>query len=159
MNFLGVTHRSLAQSGSAEPCPLPPPSATQSSFFSEVPRSRMTFGWLKSFMQAASLRNSSISRCEKLSTKQTDGPCQAQITNLARWDVMGKNNFVYSNLNQEKWEATQRWQQSGCWGLRREGPRGGWPQEMFSGSETVLQDECKLQISDNKTALMWFLHC
>ena len=30
--------------------------------FSEVPSSRMTFGWLKSFMHAASLRNSSISR-------------------------------------------------------------------------------------------------
>lgn len=53
----------------ALPGPVPQPkSQLDSDEPQPVPRSLMTLGWSKSFMHAASLRNSSISLWEKLST-------------------------------------------------------------------------------------------
>lgn len=48
--------------------PGPPKSQLQGGKGQPIPRSLMTLGWSKSFMHAASLRNSSISLWEKLST-------------------------------------------------------------------------------------------
>lgn len=64
-----------------------------------LPRSPMTFAWLKSFMHAASFRNSSISLWEKLSTKN-EKKAKYNVFSTQKWAYVGFNikNLTFHRL-------------------------------------------------------------